>query len=351
MGASVLLASVDLADAAQVRDFVRTFVRQGWPALRGVVHAAGTLEPGSMLELTPDALRRHVGAKVGGAWTLHQAFADAGLDLFVLFSSASSVLSSPFLGAYAAANASLDALAHLRRRAGQPAMSINWGFWGRVGLAERERGGFGQTRRGLQDLPPEQGVQIFERLLDADATQVAVLPMDWGPWALAHAAAARSPFVAGLVTAVAPEAASGPHDLPPRDELLAQDPLQRLETLTRRLSASIAAVLQVDEIDVDQPLAGLGLDSLMAVELKNRIEGTLAVALPIALLMDNASVRRLAEHVCQELSASGADAEPTRAPIRRAHRGTDEDFLAAVLAEVESLSQEAVDTQIKEHTS
>ena len=124
--------------------FLKEFRAEGWPPIRGVVHAAGVLQDGLLLQLDPAALNTVLRPKVMGGWLLHRLLEDAPLDFFVLFSSAGSLLGQPGQGNYAAANAFLDALAHHRRAQGRPALSVNWGAWAELGLCGY---GWGQASR------------------------------------------------------------------------------------------------------------------------------------------------------------------------------------------------------------
>ena len=144
LGASVHLASVDVADEEQLSAFLEEFRAEGWPPIRGVVHAAGVLHDGLLLQLDRAALNTVLRPKVMGGWLLHRLLEDAPLDFFVLFSSAGSLLGQPGQGNYAAANAFLDALAHHRRAQGQPALSCQLGRVGRAGLCGN---GWGQASR------------------------------------------------------------------------------------------------------------------------------------------------------------------------------------------------------------
>ena len=140
LGASVHLAAVDVADEGQLSAFLDEFRAEGWPPIRGVVHAAGVLQDGLLSQLDTAALNAVLRPKMVGGWLLHRLLADAPLDFFVLFSSAGSLLGQPGQGNYAAANAFLDALAHHRRAQGQPALSINWGAWAELGFADTAGG-------------------------------------------------------------------------------------------------------------------------------------------------------------------------------------------------------------------
>ncbi|HEY0602496.1 MAG TPA: type I polyketide synthase, partial [Herpetosiphonaceae bacterium] len=143
LGVTVHLAAVDVGDPVQLAAFLQEFQQEGWPAIRGVIHAAGMLRDRTILQLDAETFHQVLRPKIAGAWLLHTLLKDAPLDFFVLFSSVASLLGSVSQGNYAAANAFLDALAHHRRARGLPALSINWGPWAEIGMAARlfEQGG------------------------------------------------------------------------------------------------------------------------------------------------------------------------------------------------------------------
>ncbi|RMF62702.1 MAG: SDR family NAD(P)-dependent oxidoreductase, partial [Cyanobacteria bacterium J069] len=173
-GVNVETAQLDLADDTAVTDFFthqRPFANL---PICGVFHAAGVLDDGAIANQTPQRFESVMAAKLRGAWTLHRLSQDWPLDCFVLFSSAASILGSAGQANYAAANAGLDALAHLRRSLGLPALSINWGPWATVGMAARQADRF--RTQGMEPISPETGVTILKSLLAETAPQVAVLP-------------------------------------------------------------------------------------------------------------------------------------------------------------------------------
>ena len=134
LGTSVEARAVDVADAAALQGCLDEWAASGRPSVRGVIHAAGVLQFQPLESQDVASLRACLAGKVHGAWHLHRLLGRQ-LDFFVLCSSTSALLNSPLLGGYGAANAFLDALAWHRRGAGLPALSVNWGTWGEVGMA------------------------------------------------------------------------------------------------------------------------------------------------------------------------------------------------------------------------
>ena len=198
LGACVHPASVDVADEAALSGFLDAFRTEGWPPIRGVVHAAGASQDGLLVQLDAAALTAVLRPKVTGGWLLHRLLRDDPLDFFVLFSSAGAILGQPGQGNYAAANAFLDALAHHRRAQGQPALSINWGAWAGKGFAASVGGKRLAARLallGISSIAPERALEVLRRLLLQSATQVVAVPVEWkqyrefssGRWRLATA--------------------------------------------------------------------------------------------------------------------------------------------------------------------
>lgn len=343
LGASVIIESLDVSDAEAMRAFLERFDGEGWPPIRGVVHAAGVGEVAPLLDIDPADLARHLRPKAVGAWVLHRLFADRPLDFFVLFSSTSSILSSPFVASYAAANAFLDSLAQSRRNAGKPGLSINWGIWEQTGMAARGAESTPGLSRGMGTLRPGQAVRVFHRLLEHDGAQVAVVPVDWSDWGRRYQEVSGSALLETLVERRAGEptarAKAQPNPLPSRDALLALPAGERLDSLAEKLLLAVTATLAADPsaIGAERPLVEFGLDSLMAVELKNQIEGRLGTSLPISVFLDGASVRDLAGQILDRLGGEGA---AENSMIQRAERLADE--ATELLAQIEDLTDEQV---------
>jgi NAD(P)-dependent dehydrogenase (short-subunit alcohol dehydrogenase family) len=177
-GTKVVVVKADVADESQVADMLAE-IGAALPTLRGVVHAAGILDDGTLPQMTLDRFRSVMAPKIRGAWNLHKLTAETPLDFMVLFSSASTVFGAAGQANYSAANAFLDALAHHRRALGRPSLVINWGAWGEVGLASRPDRLEWLKRQGLMPLTNRQGVAALERLLQEDVIQVMVNDVDW----------------------------------------------------------------------------------------------------------------------------------------------------------------------------
>ncbi|UQA57009.1 type I polyketide synthase [Polyangium aurulentum] len=338
-GAKVVIERADVTQPQQLEDlFAR--IDATMPELRGVVHSAVTLDDGILLRQTRDRFRAAAAAKLEGAFLLHGMTLGRPLDFFVLFSSASSLLGAPGDGSYGASNAFVDALAHHRRAMGLPALSINWGPWSDVGLgaAQTNRGerlGF----RGVASMTPRQGATLFGRLLGQPAAQVGAMRLDLRQWRQYYPKAAGAPLFAELG---AGEGASGQSAaavavrLAALREATPEERRERLESLVRE---QIVEVLRLDpsRITSETPLNTLGFDSLMAVELRNRLELLLGATLPVTLVWGYPTVAALVPHLATKI---GVPLEPAAAPEREVIT-KDDSVLATLLGNVEQLSADA----------
>jgi len=280
-------------------------------------------------------LRSVMDPKVSGGWNLHTLTAGKALDFFILFSSAAGVLGSPGQGNYAAASAFLDALGHHRQSQGLPALSIDWGPWSEVGLAARPDRGGRLAAQGMRSLSPPQGLAALARLLATGTAQVSVLPVNRGEWREVYRAAAGAPLLADLGREeAAPVEEATPRDgAPAGAAILAAPPAERQRLVQAHLQKEVARVLglAVSKLDVNQPLNTLGIDSLMAVELKNRIESDLRVAVPLIKVIQGPSVAELTVLLLNQLAGVEPRAEsPVRPPAPAPGKG--DSLLLSILA-------------------
>jgi acyl carrier protein len=245
--------------------------------------------------------------KVAGSWHLHDLTRGHPLDFFVLFSSGAALLGSPGQSNYAAANAFMDSLASLRQAQGRHALSINWGSWSDVGMAalvsEQHRRRWAD--QGLRMIRPEEGVRmLFDALFGSRAAQVAALPLD-----RALLPRSGSPFYQQLLPSEAPRRAqdeSSSSALPQR--LLHAAAAERAALLLEFLTDQLVRVLAVERrtrFRGDQRVIDLGLDSLMAMELRNRVQSALKVRLSVADLLAGQTLDELAASILTALNPSG----------------------------------------------
>lgn len=284
--------------------------------LRGVAHAAAVVDDQLVSGLSREGLERVWAPKATGALRLHEAVADRRLDWWVGFSSVASLLGSPGQAAYACANAWLDALVGWRKAAGLPATTINWGQWSDVGVARS------LTLSVLDPITPAEGLEALDAVLGADVTQVGVARLRLDRAAAAFPEIEQLGYFAPLVAEL--EALGIEEDWAGPEALRDLDSAEADRVVTARLCRRIAAIMGFPDdsaVDTDQPLADLGMDSLMAVRIKNTVRGDFGVEPPVALLLQGASPRDISVDLIRQLGFADRDhTEPGHAVRDRAQQ-------------------------------
>ncbi|HEY2157934.1 MAG TPA: amino acid adenylation domain-containing protein [Isosphaeraceae bacterium] len=303
LGATIVTVSADVADLNSMKGLFASWSKT-LPPIRGIVHAAGVVEPTDAIALDETSLHAVLRPKVAGAWALHEASRALPLDVFAMFSSISSVWSSRKLAGYSAANAFLDALAHHRAALGLPALTVNWGPWDGGGMVDASGWGRSLGRMGLRALPAEEGLEALGRLLaDPRTIQATAAAVDWSTFAPLYALAGRSKFL-DVVAAEAGAMETSTDGLAWLGELPSGE---RRGALIDRLRARVAAVLRLPagEPEDDRLLNTLGIDSLLAMELKAGIEGDLGVIVPITTFLEATTLASLADRLLAEREVAG----------------------------------------------
>ncbi|MEV7010944.1 amino acid adenylation domain-containing protein [Streptosporangium sp. NPDC051022] len=292
LGAQTILAPLDITDEAALTAWLEDYRRSDSPPIRGVFHLAGHVRDTLVPEMDRQTFDAVHDPKVVGAYLLHHLLRDEPLDHFVLFASIAALLTTAGQTNYAAGNAFLDALAHHRRARGLPALSIDWGPWAtgmieELGLIDHYR-----NSRGMSSLPPDAGMAVLERVIGQDRAQLMVATVvDWPVFMSWYAS--PPPLVTELAAAAdGPASAEGGGFL---DTFRAADEEGRRLLVAERFTALVAAVLRVktEQVDPEGSLNVLGLDSLLAMELRARVNTELRVALPVVALLSGTSVGEL----------------------------------------------------------
>ncbi len=321
-GVEVRTASVDMGSAADVDRLLRD-VAASMPPLRGVIHSAGALDDGALLQLSWPRFVTPLKAKMDGSWALHVHTRHQPLDFFIMYSSVASVLGSSGQSNHSAANAFMDALAFHRRAEGLPATSISWGAWSEIGAAADRRVDQSVAALGIGVITPTAGLQMLDMVTRGDAAHVTALPVQW-----LQLRAHRHPrngsryldrvaHAAVVAPSARPQAAAGTQrgasavDL---DALRDATPARRHAAMLAFAGDHVARVLSApsaQSIDVDQPLNELGLDSLMAVELRNRLSRGLQLerSLPATLVFDHPTLDAIARFLVDTVLPGGVDAD------------------------------------------
>jgi phthiocerol/phenolphthiocerol synthesis type-I polyketide synthase B len=328
-GVAVHTPAVDVSNEAALRAFLDLYAAEGWPPIRGVIHAAGAFDNRLANAMTRAAFDSAVEPKLRGALLLDRLLPD--LDLFVLFSSVAAFLPLPGQSNYAAANAGLDALAENRRARGLPALSIAWGIWQDTGLVADAAGRANVaelSRQGVQSFAADRGARLFAALSGRVAPTVAALRVDWVKFGRAHAGRVAPLFRDCVGESGATSAGLG-------EQLAAATPARRRALLQGRVEDAVSRVLKISvgRIDARKALGNMGLNSLMAIELRNRLEVALGRSLSATLAWNHPTI----EAIVDFLAADEQGVRPAEGPTPPPEDGE----LAASLAEIASLTEEA----------
>lgn len=326
IGAQVVVAQVDVSKADDIGR-VLAEIDQSMPPLQGIIHAAGVLDDGVLVQQNWARFAKVFAPKVYGAWNLHALTRNRPLDFFVLFSSAVSLLGAAGQANHVAESTFLDGLAYYRRTQGLPGLSIDWGPWSDVGAAAEHRVEKWIGMRGLDSIRPRQGLQLFERVMQqvkarpsgSGLIQVGVLPLDWPKFLQQFVDNDVPPFFAEMARDVRlrpdqltakTKAADEPSELLHRLE--ETPPGGRRDLLLDYIRTQSLKVLGLEstyQLDRRQPLQELGLDSLMAIELRNLLGTGLKLkgALPATLVFKYPTVETLTGFLAEQLFPSMLD--------------------------------------------
>ncbi len=330
-GARVEEVDLDVTDVAALESLVQRIDAEG-PPLRGIVHAAGTLADAPLGSQTADTFDPVLRTKVDAAWALHRLSLDRPVELFVLFSAGAALLGSPGQANHAAANAALDTLAHYRHGLGLPGLAVDWGPWAEAGTLADPDAANRVAALGMRPMPLDDGLEALRRALMLGEAQTAVLPVEWPRFLAAFPPGTVPDLMAPLAEArrqparaPAAEAPAAADDAPRPEAVTAParpDDEAALAALIRR-EAVAALGLQPDAaIPGGQPLRDLGLDSLMAVDLRNRLAAALDITLPATLAFDHPTVEALTAFLAPRVLATPEGAPATgRAPARETDAG------------------------------
>ena len=319
-GCAVHVVAADAGDESQLTAVLSRFATD-WRALRGVVHAAVQMSSAPIATLAPDDLSSMRHGKVDAARLLERLTHALPLDFFVLFSSSTSLLGVHGLAHYAAANQYLNALASHRVAQGKPATAIAWGTWDVMRVASVEEQA-AITRGGLRQMRSDVALDLMSRVMASGDGCVMVADVDWNTLVPLYEARRARPLIHALVapvpmtrTVAAPRAAERTLIAAAR---AAQSPTDRQPILQQLIRRDVAAVLGYatdDGIPIDRGFFELGLDSLMSVELKRRLEAAVEHALPSTLTFNYPNVAALAAFLEETLFASAAQASPVSPPL------------------------------------
>lgn len=346
-GTEVVAVAVDVGREEELASLLRRIRSEG-PPLRGIVHGAGVLDDASLVQQDIGRFERVFAPKVRGASLLSAMTRIDPLDWCVHFSSIAAILGSPGQANHSAANAFLDAMSRDARLHGRAFSSINWGPWAELGAAV-DRGVASRIgQRGVQAISSTQGLQAMERVVVEGREQAVVLPIDWDRFRAQYAGRPLPPYFSQLATTPpasepAPVAASS--RAPDLARQVAATPESRrrplLATFLRERALKVLGLDAGRALDPRTPLGDLGLDSLLAVELRNVIGTALGRTLPATLLFDHPTLDALADHLLAQLGGSGSAAVEQGVPAVA-------EPAPGLVESIEDLSDEEVERQLAE---
>ena len=343
-GARIMVASTDVSDWTQMNDLFQEMA-ENMPPLRGVIHAAGVLDKEILVQQDWTRFHHAMAAKVQGSWYLHTLTKTMSLDFFICFSSTASLLGGILLGSYAAANAFQDALAHLRQTMDLPGSSVDWTMW-----ASDEKAKDGGEEDGSPDksieyaMDLEIGLQILGLLIGGrtNVAQLVVLPEELSYLREFYAGQTPPPLLSDLYQPD-PDESFGPSDFIRELEKI---PLEKKrDYLATRIQAELCKVLGFSPsqaIDFQKGFFDLGMDSLMAVELKNRLQTVLGHPLPSTLVFKYPTPSALVDYIATKILAQESPEEVI------ANAETSAKEAEEVLQKVKQLSEKELEDLIAE---
>jgi len=300
LGAEITLVQADVSDTKQMAQALQE-INTHYP-LRGIIHSVGVLDDGAILRLSWERFMKVLAPKMWGAWNLHQLTRQMPLDFFILFSSSTGLFGNPGQANHAAANTFLDAFAHYRVHQNLPALTIIWGFWSEIGAtAEMMRSGRFIPQPGEAPIAPEQGLEILAHLLQHPSREplIAAKPIDWKPF-LAGNVKLNTPFFETFaLPATTPTPTTNQSAL--QQQLSQASADERYEILENLIKSEIELIVGRAPTD-EQDFSDMGIDSLMSIQLANRLSAALQTSLPATITLEYATVKKLTRYLAELLA-------------------------------------------------
>jgi acyl transferase domain-containing protein/acyl carrier protein len=348
-GVEVLVEAVDVAKVSEVASLFAQ-INKAMPPLLGIIHAAGVPGYQTIEEMDLSVLESTLRAKVLGTWVLHQLTQEMKLDFFVSFSSIASVWGSKGQAHYAAANHFLDVLAHYRQGMGLPALSINWGPWAGSGMASSEIQQL-LTQIGVKALQPQQMLTAFKILLGANCPQITLADVDWTQFKVIYEARIQGLLLENIhinhinIEQTTKFQSKEPSKILQKLERTSES--ERQNILIVYLQKEVAKILGKEASympEAQQGFFDMGMDSLMATELKSLLEKSFDTTLPGTLILEYPNIKSLADYISTKvLNWNLAISTHTRNNTEP-YQGEDEQTEA--LAKIKLLSETEVEASI-----
>jgi len=337
-GVHVMVARVDVSCREEVSNAFSD-IRNNMPELKGIFHSANVYHDAMLLQMDIASFMKVLMPKAFGGYNLHKETLNDKLDFFVLYSSISSVIGNPGQGNYVAANAFLDALAHHRHSMGLPALTVNWGAIADVGyLAKNMDVEVHLKKMGIHPIAPEQALKTLGALLTVKQTNITVAQIDWKRWSETYQTGKSPRF--SLVVDSGDESDDGSpvvEGFKFLEEISDISPEKRNDLLISQIQCMVADVLGMSnpgKIDTNEGLFEIGLDSMLASELRINIQNCFGCTLSQTVLFKYPTIAKFSDYLLSELFSVESDSEKKGvASLSDSLDGLSEDELADQLSQ------------------
>jgi myxalamid-type polyketide synthase MxaE and MxaD len=321
------------------------------PPLKGVIHCAGVLEDGVLLQQNWDRFIKVMAPKVFGAWNLHRLTKNLPLEFFILYSTWASLLGSPGQSNHAAANAFMDSLAYHRRVIGLPAITINWGPWSDKGIAADSRASESLESRGIGGISSDNGLKALEQIIRQNLIQQAVVPLNLDRWVESHPASSDILFFEQLNKQYRSNLKFTEGSFKKGSNIKqsifnANNATQRKSMLESHIREQVSKILRIPmlQIDSNKSFKYMGLDSLTGLELCNRLGASLGLKVPATAVWNYPTIAHLSLLLADKLGF-GLDDSKEMAKDEAANSTMvfqETESLGEILDDLENLSDEEV---------